>query len=210
MPLPLARRERHALCDLSLAVGESAATLCGEWTVGDLMAHLWVREHRPEAALGTFLAPLGFLTDAAMSRAGRQPFDRLVEKVRSPGLTPFALRPVEVLANTMEYLVHHEDVRRAQPGWAPRDLDLEDLADAWTALGRMGRMLVRRVDVPVTVRRTDTGAEHTLRGGGEPVVVAGPVVEVALTLLGRSAVQDVEVTGPPAAVEAWRAADLHF
>jgi uncharacterized protein (TIGR03085 family) len=206
----LARRERHQLCDLALELGEGAATLCGEWTAGELVAHLWVREHRPEAALGSFVSPLGFLTDAAMSRAARQPFPRLVQNVRSPRLTPFALRPVDVLANTMELLVHHEDLRRAQAGWEPRALDADDLDETWTALGRMGRLLVRRTDAPVTIRRTDTGAERVLRGGGEPVVVAGPVVEVALTLFGRSAVRDVEVTGPPAAVAQWESGDRSF
>ena len=40
-----------------------------------------------------------------------------------PGrLSPFALPGVDKLLNTTEYVVHHEDVRRAQPGWEPRAL----------------------------------------------------------------------------------------
>ena len=31
-------------------------------------------------------------------------------------------RPWTVLVNTVEYFVHHEDLRRAQPGWTPREL----------------------------------------------------------------------------------------
>ena len=76
--------------------------------------------------------------------------------------------------------------------------------------GRLGRLLVRSVDAPVTIRRTDTGEERTLSGGGEPVVVAGPVVEVVLALFGRGEVRDVEVTGPAAAVAAWHDADHSF
>ena len=28
--------------------------------------------------------------------------------------------PIDTLANTVEFFVHHEDVRRAQAGWTPR------------------------------------------------------------------------------------------
>lgn len=210
MPLTLARRERHALCDLALELGQPAATLCGEWTAGELMAHLWVREHRPYAALGSILPQLAFLTDAAMARAGRTPYVELVAKVRDPGLTPFALRQVEVLLNTMEYVVHHEDLRRGHPAWEQRVLDPEDLDEIWTSLGRTGRMLVRGSDLPVTIRRSDTGDQHTLRGGGEPVVVSGPVVEVAMSLFGRSEVRDLDVTGPPDLVTRWEDADRSF
>ena len=47
MTPPLARRERHELCDLALTVGEDAPTLCGDWIVKDLVVHLLVRENRP-------------------------------------------------------------------------------------------------------------------------------------------------------------------
>lgn len=51
---PLARRERHQLCDLALQVGPDAPTLCDGWTVFDLIAHLVVRENaghwRPEGS----------------------------------------------------------------------------------------------------------------------------------------------------------------
>lgn len=210
MGTPLARRERHDLCDLALELGEQSATLCGDWTARDLLAHLWVREHRPQAAIGMFVPRLSFLTDAAMARADRMDFAELVGRVREPGLTPFALRPVEVLANTLEYVVHHEDLRRGHPAWEPRVLDADDLDEVWRSAGRMGRLLVRSAGVPLTIRRTDTGAETTLRGGGEPVVVAGPVVEVVLSLFGRSEVRDLDVTGPPDKVSGWTAADHSF
>src|SRR5688572_14800970 len=99
MSLTLARRERHDLCDLALELGPDAPTLCGDWDARGLLAHLYVREHRPLAGLGITLPPLARLTDQAMERASSEEFARLIAKVREPGLTPFALRPVEVLAN---------------------------------------------------------------------------------------------------------------
>lgn len=206
----LARRERHALCDDALALGAGSPTLCGSWTAIELVAHLWVREHRPLGALGVAVPGLGRLTDAAMARAVRTPFEELVAKVREPGLTPFALQPVDVLANTLEYLVHHEDLRRGVPAWEERTLPAEDLDEIWTAAARMGRLLVRRAGVPVTVRRSDTGAEKVLRGGDRPVVVSGPVVEVVLFLFGRDEVRDLSFDGPDDAVARLRGSDRSF
>jgi uncharacterized protein (TIGR03085 family) len=196
--LTFARRERHDLCDLALELGPDEPTLCGEWTTRELLAHLFVREHRP----------LSGLTDAAMSRAAGRPYPDLVDAVRSPGLTPFALKPVEVVANTLEYLVHHEDVRRAQPGWEPRDLDPADLDAAWRAIRMAGKGLVRPAGVPVSIRRSDTDDRATLRGGEPSVTVTGPVVELVLFLYGRSAVRDLTFDGPSALVDRLRAASL--
>lgn len=204
----LARRERHALCDLAVELGPAAPTLCGEWDARHLLAHLWVREHRPLAAAGIAAARLAGWTERSTQRAARRGLPRLAEQVRSPGLTPFALPPVEVVANTLEYLVHHEDLRRARPGWVPRSLRPGDLDLVWRLLGLAGRGLVRPAGVPVVVRRADTGERHTLRGGEPAVLVGGPVVEIALFLFGRRQLRDLEVDGPPDLVARIRDADL--
>lgn len=207
---PLARRERHALCDLALVLGEDAPTLCGEWSAKDLVTHLLVREHRPLGAVGITVPALSGLADRAMARLARQDFAVLVEKLRDPGLTPYALPPVEVLANTMEYFVHHEDLRRGQPGWEPRDLDDADTDAVWRAIRIGGRALVRPAGVPVRIRRSDTGATASLRGGDDPVTLQGPAAEIALFLFGRSQVRDLAFDGPAEKVERLRGAGLGF
>jgi uncharacterized protein (TIGR03085 family) len=204
----LARRERHDLCDLALELGPDAPTLTGEWTARELVAHLYVREHRPLAGLGIALPPLSRLTDQAMDRAARGDYRRLVEKVREPGLTPFALRPVEVLANTLEYVVHHEDLRRAQTGWTPRTLDPDDLDAVWRSIKVTGRMLARPAGVPLSIRRDDTDERATLRGGEPSVTVSGPVVELVLFLFGRDQWQDLTFEGRDELVTKVREADL--
>ncbi len=208
MALTLARRERHALCDLAVLLGTDAPTLCGDWTAHRLLAHLLVRERRPLGALGILVPALEGRTERAMSRAERTDHEALAARVREPGLTPFALKPVEVLANTLEYVVHHEDLRRAQPGWEPRDLSQGDLAAVWSAIGQMGRVLVRAAGVPVAIRRTDTGDSITLRRGSGPVTVSGPVLELVLFLFGRTEVRDLSFEGPPASVARLREASL--
>jgi uncharacterized protein (TIGR03085 family) len=207
---PLARRERHELCDLALTVGEDAPTLCGDWTVKDLVAHLLVRENSPWSAVGIVVPPLSGLTERSMERMSRQDLGVLVERLRDPGLTAFRLKPVEVVANTLEYFVHHEDVRRAQPDWEPRSLDAADEDLLWKVVRVSGRMLARPVGVPVRIRRSDTGATATLLRGEDPVVISGLPSELALFLYGRDQVRDLGFDGPPDAVTRVRDADLGF
>jgi len=209
----LARRERHALCDLAMAVGPEAPTLCEGWTSADLVAHLYVREHRPLAALGLVAPPLAGRTEQAMRAVLHDGYAALCARLRDPGrLTPFGVPAVERAANSLEYVVHHEDLRRGEgPGgsweprpddtWRPADLDL-----LWRQVGLVGRGAVRPAGVPVRVVRSDTGAARTLRAGEDPVVVTGPVVELVLLLSGRDAVRGVELTGPDEAVAAFEGA----
>ena len=205
-----ARRERHALCDLALDLGPDAPTLCGEWTAAELVAHLLVRETRPLGAAGIVVSALAGITERDMASFARRGLPAMVGALRDPGLTPFALPPVERLANTMEYFVHHEDLRRAQPGWEPRRLDQRDQSRIWTSLRPFGILLVRSAGVPVTLRRSDTGATATLRRGADPVVLTGLPSELALRLFGRARVHGLELEGPAGRVAAFRAADLSF
>jgi uncharacterized protein (TIGR03085 family) len=206
--LSLARRERHDLCDLALVLGEDAPTLCGEWDAKDLVAHLLVRENRPLGAVGITVPFLAGLTEREMARMGRRDFAVLVEKLRDPGLTPYALPGLEQLLNTVEYFVHHEDLRRAQPGWAPRDLDRADESRLWSAARVAGRGLVRPAGVPVRIRRSDTGSTATLRRGDDPVVVSGPPSEILFFLFGRDQVSGLAFEGPVDRVATLRRADL--
>ena len=207
----LARRERHALCDLVLGLGPDAPTLCGEWTARELVAHLLVRENDPVGALGIMASSLSGLTDRAMARASRKPLPAMVAKLRDPGLTPYRLPGVERLANTLEYFVHHEDLRRAQPDWAPRELPAADSDELWRQVKGAGRLMCPKAGVSVRIRRADRPAvSATLRRGGSPVTVTGAPSELVLFLFGRSQLRDVTFDGPPEAVSRLREADLGF
>ena len=206
----LARRERLALCDLALALGEDAPTLCGDWSAKQLVEHLLVREHSPLGAAGIAVPALAGLAEREMARTGRRDFGVLVERLRTPGLTPYALPPVERTLNTLEYFVHHEDLRRAQAGWEPRPLDAADQDRLWRAIRFAGRGLVRPIGVPVRIRRSDTEAVATLRRGGDPVTVTGLPAELVMFLFGRDQARGLEFEGPPDRVRRVRRADLGF
>jgi uncharacterized protein (TIGR03085 family) len=204
----LARREREALCDLALVLGEDAPTLSGDWTAKELFAHLHLREHSLLGAPGLLIPALSGLTNREMARIGRQDFTVLVERVRGRGWTPYAIAPVDKAVNTLEYFVHHEDLRRAQPGWTPRELPPDDQSTLWSAIRLFGRGLVRPAGVPVRIRRTDTGAEATLRGGADPAVLAGLPSEIVMFLYGRDQHRELEFSGPDTRIERLRGAGL--
>ena len=208
MSTSLARRERLGLCDTALAVGEDAPTLCEGWSAKDLVTHLLVRENRPLGAVGIAVPALAGLAERDMARYARQDFGVLVEKLRHPRLTPYALPPVDRLLNTLEYLVHHEDLRRAEPGWEPRELDQRDQSSLWSAIRIAGRGLVRPAGVPVVIRRSDTGATAVLRKGDDPVVVTGLPSEIVLLLFGRGQVSGLEFEGPAQRIARLRWSDL--
>ena len=134
----LARRERQALCDLASSLDDDSPTLCGEWDLPQLLAHLIVRERRPLSAGGIMIAALAGVTERAMVRESAKGVPAMVALLRKPPLTPYSLPVVERFTQTLEYFVHHEDIRRAQPDWAPRELTDEDTDELWSLLSRSG------------------------------------------------------------------------
>lgn len=192
-----AQSERAALSELFLEVGPDAPTLCEGWDARDLAAHLVVRERRPDAAVGIVVKPLAGHLDSVQRGLAQGDYDRLVATVRSG--PPFPLTLVDAQINTSEYFVHHEDVRRAQDGWEPRDLDPRLESALWKILKMQGRMLFRHSSVGVALRRPD-GTTHVARGAEPMVTLVGPASELLLYAFGRTTHARVDVEGDPDAV----------
>ncbi|KQT89271.1 hypothetical protein ASG49_15925 [Marmoricola sp. Leaf446] len=214
---PLSRSERAALCNSALEAGESAPTLCGGWDVKDLVVHLLVRERHPVGAVGIVVPPLAGLTERTSRRLARQDFTALVERVRGgpPLWSPTSVPALDRAVNSLEFLVHHEDVRRAQPGWEPRELAEAEQRAVWRSLAVAGKGLVRAAGVPVELRwpgaaRDGDARTTTLRAGQDPVVVTGEPVELALLLFGRDQHRGLRFDGPPEGVRRLRGSDLGF
>ena len=205
----MSRTERSALCDTALQAGEDRPTLCEGWTVKDLVVHLLVREGSPAAA-GIVVKPLAGLTDAASRRLAREDFPVLVERLRGgpPRWSPYALPKLEPALNTLEFFVHHEDVRRAGPTWTPRELTDREQRALWKTLQVAAKGLTRGLDVGVTLERTDSPARTVVHEGTPMVRVRGLPSELALFVFGRTAVADVELLGDAAAVARLRGSDL--
>jgi uncharacterized protein (TIGR03085 family) len=214
---PLSRTERAALCNTALEIGEDAPTLCGDWRVKDLVVHLLVRERDPLGAPGIMVPQLEWLTDRASRRLDRQDFAGLVERLRGgpPIWSPTALGPVDAAVNSLEFFVHHEDIRRAQPGWEPRELTDGEQRRLWGWLRHAGKGLVRPAGVPVELRwpgaaEDGTDRTATLRRGEDPVVVSGQPSEVTMFVFNRARHRDLSYDGPADAVEALKQGRVEF
>jgi uncharacterized protein (TIGR03085 family) len=208
----MSRSERVALCNTALEAGEQAPTLCGRWTVKDLVIHLLVRERDPLGAPGILVPQLESLTDRSGRRLARQDFSSLVERVRKgpPRWSPLSLPPLDRAVNTLEYFVHHEDIRRAAPGWEPRELTEREQRAIWKAVRVGGKGLVRPAGVPVEIRWPHEARERTavLRKGDDPAVVSGAPAELTLFLFGRAQHGALEFSGPQHHVRKLRRGDL--
>ncbi|GAB3623230.1 TIGR03085 family metal-binding protein [Mariniluteicoccus endophyticus] len=214
-----AKTERAELCDLLDRVGPDAPTLCEGWKTHDLAAHLWIRETDPLAAPGLVARPLAGLTERRLAEAkGRYPYAELVDRVRrGPArLSVFAFPGVDEEANTVEYFVHHEDVRRAGGGpFGPRDLPGEFEDWLWRRMKLMGRAMFRRSPVGLVLERAQpaegaVGEPESVRvmTGSEIVTVIGRPSELFLFGYGRQAAADVRLVGPDEAVSRISTADL--
>ena len=203
---PLSRTERAALCNTALEIGEEATTLCDGWTVKDLVIHLLVRERDPLGAPGILVPQLEFLTDRSSRRLEGQDFTALVERLRGgpPVWSPLRLPPVETVANGLEYFVHHEDIRRAAPGWAPRELTDREQRTLFKGAATAGKGFVRSVGVPVEIRWTDGERDRSavLADGDDPVVVTGAPAELTMFLFGRDQHAGLTFEGPQESVDA--------
>lgn len=206
----LSLAERSALADTLDEVGPDAPTLCAGWTAADLVAHLIVRENNLPGALGILIKPLAGRTTDAMERLKRElGYADLVAKFRNgpTGLSPVRIAAVDAAANTSEFFIHHEDVRRAQPDHEPRRLDEALQTFLWRRLRTGGRLLFRRVAVGVLLASPD-GAVVRVRAGEPTAILAGRPSELMLYAFGRKDVAKVELTGPDIATEALRQATL--
>ena len=211
------RDERLALCTTLAEVDPDAPTLCAGWTARDLAAHLVLREHRIDASAGIPGGPLAGWTARVQRRlAERTPFAELIETIRSgpPRLSLYGLPGLDERVNTVEFFVHHEDVRRGQPEWKPRDLPAGLSDELWARL-KLARFVLRKVRVGVEYAREDEPAADAGGSGdgaapsyripihrGTPVVtVIGSPAELTLFTAGRRGAAQVRMDGTQTAIQ---------
>jgi uncharacterized protein (TIGR03085 family) len=203
-----AQRERLLLADLLENVGPDAPTLCENWTARDLAAHVVVRERRADAA-GLVIPQLAGRLEKAHREFAGKPYEELIQLIRTgpPRMSPFSLKQVDEAANTVEFYIHGEDVRRAQPDWSPRQLDPVFSDALWARLEKAARVLGRKSPVGLVLRRP--GGQTVVAHRGTPVVtVTGEPGELLLFAFGRQSVAHVELDGDKEAVERAKEAKL--
>ncbi|MFD5228123.1 TIGR03085 family metal-binding protein [Streptomyces qaidamensis] len=196
-----AKRERLLLADLLETAGPDAPTLCEGWTTRDLAAHVVVRERRPDAAGGMLIKQLAPRLDKVMAEYTDKPYEELIQLIRTgpPRFSPFSLKPLDEASNIIEFYVHTEDVRRAQPDWSPRDLDPVFQDALWSRLERTARLMGRGVPTGLVLRRPD-GQTAVAHRGTPVVTVTGEPSELVLFSYGRQSAAKVDLDGDENAI----------
>ncbi len=215
-----AREERAALAALLAETGPDGPTLCEGWRTRDLAAHLVLRERRPDAAAGVMGGPLAGHT----GRVQRQYLDKYsyaelvaLFKAGPPLLSVFAIPGADEAANTVEYFVHHEDVRRAADGWTERPVGAGLSEALWRRL-KGARLFLRSAPTGVVLAadgdggdppgtRPPAGGVIVAKDGTPSVTVSGTPAELTLWSMGRVSAAHVTLDGPDEAVArltAWR------
>ncbi|MFJ4693527.1 TIGR03085 family metal-binding protein [Streptomyces sp. NPDC088766] len=198
-----AKRERLLLAELLETVGPEAPTLCEGWRTRDLAAHVVVRERRPDAAGGIIVKQLASRLDRTMEEFAAKPYEELIQLIRTgpPRFSPFRIKQLDEASNTVEFYIHGEDVRRAQPDWTPRELDPVFQDALWSRLERTARLMGRGTPTGLVLRRPD--GRTAVANRGTPVVTAtGEPSELLLFLYGRQSAATVDLVGDEDAVTA--------
>ncbi|MFI5506263.1 TIGR03085 family metal-binding protein [Mycobacterium sp. NPDC051804] len=207
--MSVANDERAALVRTLRAAGPDAPTLCPGWTTRELAAHLLARERRPDALLGIGVPRFA----ERRLRIERQittglDWPQMVDQLAAGPPMYSPLRWLNRVANIHEMFVHHEDVRRAAPGWTPRVLDER----ATGALRRLATYfaptLIPGVPARVVFRAQD-GAVLARFGAGPEVTVTGAPGELLLFAFGRNEIR-VDFAGDANDIDAVRQAERRF
>lgn len=196
-----AKRERLLLADLLETAGPEASTLCDGWLTRDLAAHVVVRERRPDAAGGLLVKRLAPRLERVTAEFLEKPYEELIQLIRTgpPRFSPFALKQVDELSNTVEFYVHAEDVRRARPDWTPRVLDPVFQDALWTRMERTARLMGRGLPTGLVLRRPN-GQTTVARRGTPVVTVTGEPSELILFAYGRQGAAKVDTDGDADAI----------
>lgn len=200
------RVELEALLSTLRATPPQAPTVCEGWEARHLVAHLYLRRHRPwrtfQQGEGSEFARL------ADEAAEPSRYAELIEQFATPPatLSPMSLQdgPLGNLTNHLEYVVHHEDVRRGSGPVEPFPRSPEQNDAIFDALGGVSRMGLAKAPVGV-VLVVPGGRRKVVRKAADSVAVVGAPVELALVVSGRRRVADVEVIGSDEAIEAFEA-----
>ena len=196
----LAKRERSALAQTLRNLGPDAPTLCQGWNSFDLLAHLIVRETRPDAALGIFIPALSSYSDKVAAKIKKSDFETLVQEFADgpKKFSPFAFPGIDNLANSIELVIHHEDLLRAQPNYVPRIFSETDKQFLWKRFTQSSKIFMRKAKIGI-VAKSDQGT-YTVKTGKSCVTIQGEVVDLFLFAYGRKSAANIKFEGEDDAI----------
>ena len=211
--MSVAQRERAALVEILRAVGPDAPTLCEGWTTRTWPRTSWCANAAPTRCPASCSGRCASYTARVQNQlATSTKWEDLVELVASGPPVLSLFKVLDPVASIHEMFVHHEDVRRAQTSWEPRELDASTAAAVKRRVAMISRAGMAKSMAAVRARltlRTPDGQTVVAVGSGSPVTVTGEPLELLLFAFGRNAVR-VDFGGDDDIVAAVRAAKRGF
>ena len=192
----LVATERATMVQTLKDAGPDAHTLCEGWQTRHMAAHLLLRESKPSVAAGIAVPPLADRTERitcelAESLDSQRKYEGAVESFAN--LTgPLGIRTrkpsADAAMNVIEYFVHIEDIRRAQPEWEPRKVSREQQAYMWSVLTKRAKMMAgKHFPQGLVLKAPEFSPEQkTVVKGKNPVTLTGEPGELVLYLFGRA------------------------
>jgi uncharacterized protein (TIGR03085 family) len=170
-----------------------------------------LRERRPDAAAGVMGGPLaGYTARVQRQYLDRYSYPELIALFRAgpPRFSPFAIPGADEAANTIEYFVHHEDVRRAAEGWTERPLGAGLSQALWKRM-KSAQLMLRSAPTGIVLARENDGKLDLVVGKNATpsVTVTGSPAELILWSMGRVSAAHVTLDGldeSVAKLTAWR------
>lgn len=201
--------ERAALADAFSHASPDDPTLCAGWTTSHLLAHLVQRENDLFGNIADQIGRrppgeekhLGELVATAQTRRG---YDALIRRLADgpPRWSPMNWAGEQL--NLLEFLIHHEDLRRGNGAGTPppRQLPSEERQVIFQRLTTLAKLSYRRAPVGIILATPD-GDRQVVKKGNTKVELIGAPIELALYMSGRQRVADVDLQGPADAKDAF-------
>lgn len=199
--------ERTEMVRVLRDAGPLAPTLCEGWETRHMAAHLLLRESKPTAAAGIAVPFLASRTDRltndlADELRGERRYEKALDDFAAlPGYLGLRDRKpgADAAMNTIEYFIHIEDVRRAAPGWEPRQLPRGIQQKIWSDLLARGAMMAGkdfRDGLVLEAPGYSPVAKAIIapKSGRVATVLTGEPGEIALYLFGRREAARVQVS----------------
>lgn len=190
--------ERHVLADTLFNAGPDAPTLCEGWQTRHLLAHLILRESKPDAVAGIALPLLADRTDQLINQYAERLRDEDIYEdaintfVELPGYFNMRERRPKLDANMnlVEYFVHTEDIRRATGIWHPRKLPVEIQQKMWAVLTKRARLMAGKkfkdgLVLAAPGYSPDSVTVISPAAGKRATILTGEPGELVLYLFGR-------------------------
>lgn len=211
--MTMTQLERTRLIDRLAEVGPDAPTLCEGWQARDLLMHLIKREIIPHAVVGSWMPTrIGEAASEKLAHVEDASWEELLDIFTSgrQSLSPLRIGAIDSFVNTLEYVIHTEDINRAQTPPIEEAYSDDEQKHIFARLGAMAQVIFARSPVTVRLNAGTFGTKEMFisKRNDSAVTITGEPIELALFCFGRDDAATVGFEGDESDIEAMKASRL--